>query len=139
LISSDFTLRVIYADTDMMGRVYYGRFFEYFEAARSSMLRELGLPYTEIERIGIFLPVIESHCIYLSGATFEDILTIRTTIRDLPRAKIRIDYEVIKQGRELLIAEGYTVHSFVNSNGKAVKPPKVFLETLKSHWKQSHE
>jgi len=139
LISKDFTVQVIYADTDMMGRVYYSRYLEYFEAARSHLLRELGLPYSEIENMGIFLPVIESHCDYRSGATFEDILTIRTIVRDLPRSRIRIEYEVIKQGDGTTIVEGYTVHSFINTKGRAVKPPKVFLEILISHWEPSDE
>ena len=60
MISIDHKLRVIYGHTDMMGRVYYGRFYEYFESSRSHFLREVRLTYTEIEKTGVFLHVLES-------------------------------------------------------------------------------
>ncbi len=134
MISVDFSLRVIYADTDMMGRVYYGRFYEYFEAARSHMLREMGLPYLEVERSGTFLPVLESHCEHKSSATFDDILIVRTIIRKMPTARFRIDYKVFKEGKGEIIAEGHTVHAFVNRDGHPVRPPKIMLDVLKAHW-----
>ncbi|MFQ6674611.1 MAG: acyl-CoA thioesterase [Fidelibacterota bacterium] len=135
MISTDFTLRVIYADTDKMGRVYYAKYYEYFEAARSHLLREVGLPYSEIEKMGVFLPVIESHCVYKGGATFEDVLTVRTAIHEFPASKVRIDYEVLKNGGGSNIAHGYTIHFFMNARGKAVRPPKVFLDVLRAGWK----
>ncbi|MEE9167172.1 MAG: thioesterase family protein [Candidatus Neomarinimicrobiota bacterium] len=139
VFSSRFSMRVIYAHTDMMGRAYYSRYFEYFEAARSHMLRELGLPYAEIEKMGVFLPVIESHCPYKNGATFDDLLSIQSTIMDFPRSKIRIDYGVTKEVGDITVAEGYTVHTFVNSSGKVVRPPKAFVTALRSKWQASHD
>lgn len=138
MISVDFSLRVIYAHTDMMGRVYYGRFYEYFEAARSHMLREMGMPYSEVEKTGTFLPVLESHCEYKNPATFEDILIIRTFIREMPAARLRIDYEVIKDGSGEIVAEGYTVHVFMSRDERPVRPPKIILDVLKAHW-NDHE
>ena len=97
MISIDHKVRVIYGHTDMMGRVYYGRFYEYFESARSHFLREIGLPYTEIEQSGVFVPVIESHCKYRHPATYDDVLIVRTILREAPRAKMKIEYEVLKE------------------------------------------
>ncbi|NTW49880.1 MAG: acyl-CoA thioesterase, partial [Chlorobiales bacterium] len=54
-------LRVKYADTDKMQFVYYGRYFEYFEAARNEMLREMGFEYKQLEALGVMLPVVASH------------------------------------------------------------------------------
>lgn len=139
MYSSTFKLRVTYADTDMMGRVYYSRYLEYFEAARSHMLRELGLPYSEIEKMGLYLPVIESHCVYKTGATFEDTLDIVSTVREIPRSTIRIDYRVTQEGSESVVAEGYTIHGFVNSSGKAMRPPKPLLDALKSNREAAHD
>ena len=62
-------IRVRYADTDQMKFVYYGKFFEYFEQGRSDLLRAIGLPYPEIEKLGIFLPVIEAFAKYHTNAT----------------------------------------------------------------------
>lgn len=133
MISVDYITRVIYADTDMMGRVYYGRYYEYFEAARSHLLRELGLPYSEIEKDGYYLPVLESHCEYKNPATFEDELIIRTMLKTMPRSTLRVDYEVIK-GSDIA-AIGHTVHAFLNRDGRAVKPPAAFRKALENHWR----
>ena len=132
MISVDFTTRVIYAETDMMGRVYYGRFFEYFEAARSHLLREIGLPYSEIEKAGFYLPVIESHCEYKNPATFEDELVIRTMFKCKPRSTLKVEYEVLKG--EDIVAIGHTIHTFVNHDGRAVRPPTAFRKALEEHW-----
>ena len=132
MISVDFIIRVIYAETDMMGRVYYGRYYEYFEAARSHLLREIGLPYSEIEKAGFYLPVIESHCEYKNPATFEDELTIRTMFKNMPRSTLRVEYEVLKDNT--IVAIGHTVHTFVNHDGKAVRPPATFRKALEDHW-----
>mgnify|MGYP003315358899 CR=1 FL=1 len=102
LTPSSHKVRVIYGHTDMMGRVYYGRFYEYFESARSHFLREVGLPYTDIEKSGVFVPVIESHCEYRHPATYDDVLIVRTILREAPRAKMKIEYEVLLEKSCLL-------------------------------------
>ncbi|MBH31547.1 MAG: hypothetical protein CMG71_06095 [Candidatus Marinimicrobia bacterium] len=132
MISIDHSVRVIYGHTDMMGRVYYGRYFEYFESARAQFLRELGLPYGEIEESGVYIPVIESHCEYRQGATYDDLLTIRTMIRHVPKSRMKIEYDVLLRGDDTLVATGHTVHTFMNRQGSAVRPPKVLLSLLNS-------
>jgi acyl-CoA thioester hydrolase len=132
MISIDHSVRVIYGHTDMMGRVYYGRYFEYFESARAHFLRELGLPYGEIEQSGIYIPVIESHCEYKHGATYDDLLTVRTMIRHVPKSRMKIEYDVVLDGDETLVATGHTVHTFMNRKGNAVRPPKQLLSLLNS-------
>ena len=109
MISIDHSVRVIYGHTDMMGRVYYGRYFEYFESARAHFLRELGLSYGEIEESGVYIPVIESHCEYKHGATYDDLLTIRTMLRDVPKSRMKIEYDVLLDGEDTLVATGHTV------------------------------
>ena len=130
MISIDHKVRVIYGHTDMMGRVYYGRFYEYFESARSHFLREIGLSYTEIEKSGVFVPVIESHCEYKQPATYDDVLIVRAILREAPRAKMKIEYEVLLEESEKLVAIGHTVHTFMNGKGKPVRPPKGFLSVV---------
>ena len=68
----DYHYRVIYADTDRMGVTYYGHYFRFFEAARNEYFRMLGLPYTECEKKGIFLPVGEAHAKYIAPSTYDD-------------------------------------------------------------------
>lgn len=126
-------LRVIYAHTDRMNTVYYSRYFEYFEAARSALLRRIEAPYAELEKDGYLLPVVESHCHYHRAATFEDTLVIETRVDDEPKVKIRLDYTVRKEGEEAPVATGYTIHSFVDSSFRPVRAPAPFLEALRRH------
>ena len=126
-------LRVIYAQTDRMNVVYYSRYYEFFEAARSAFLRRINFPYEQLERDGIFLPVVESHCRHFRPATYEDLLTIETRLEDEPKAKIKLIYRVYKDGVERPIAEGYTIHSFVNSDLKPVEVPEAFLACVRKY------
>ena len=116
-----------------MNVVYYSRYYEFFEAARSALLRSLELPYAEIEAQGIMLPVIESHCNYMGSATFEDIITIESTIVDQPQVRMRINYKVFKGDETGPIAEGHTVHAFVDENMKPVRIPRFVLEKLNKY------
>ncbi len=132
-LSSVSRLRVRYADTDQMKAVYYGKYFEYFEQARTDLLREIGMPYSEIEALGYYLPVIESHARYHGSARYDDLLEVTTIIRDVPAVRIRLEYEVRRAETKDLLAEGYTVHSFVRAeNGKPTRAPAAFIELLQS-------
>jgi acyl-CoA thioester hydrolase len=124
-------IRVRYADTDQMKFVYYGKFFEYFEQGRSDLLRSIGLPYSHIEEMGFLLPVIEAHASFKRSAHYDDLLHVITYLRDVPVARVRLDYEVFKDGEKEPLADGYTIHTFVNA--KTVKPtraPAQFLEVV---------
>ena len=126
-------IRVRYADTDQMKFVYYGKYFEYFEQGRSDLLREIGLPYPHIEAMGLFLPVIEAHAKYKRVARYDDLLHVVTYFREMPVARIRLEYEVFKEGEKDLIAEGYTMHTFINAQtGRPTRAPAQFLEAVEN-------
>jgi acyl-CoA thioester hydrolase len=113
-----------------MGIVYYSRYFEYFEEARTELLSSIGLGVTDVEKKGIMLPVISSHCDYLKGARFEQNIIIRASISTEPRSKLQIDYSVFIENEKEPTATGYTDHAFVNDRGVAVRAPKMILERL---------
>lgn len=124
-------IRVRYADTDQMKIVYYAKFFEYFEQGRSDLLRSIGMPYSTIEEMGFFLPVIEAYASYKHSAKYDDLLHVLTFMKDIPVARVRLDYEVRRNGESEIIATGHTVHSFVSSGtGKPTRAPAQFLERL---------
>jgi acyl-CoA thioester hydrolase len=126
-------IRVRYADTDQMKSVYYAKYYEYFEQGRSDLLREIGMPYPEIEALGYFLPVIESHAKYYSSARYDELLEVKTIVREIPAARIRIDYEIRRSGDERILVDGYTVHGFVRADtGRPTRAPAVFIELLES-------
>lgn len=126
-------IRVIYADTDQMGIVYYCRYFEFFERGRTELLRDLGSPYAEMEKEGIGLPVVEAHCEYKKGPRYDELVVIQSTISDVPRSTIRIDYELYDESETTLYATGYTIHCFLNPQGRAIKAPKTFIELIRKN------
>ena len=133
MIAGTTKIRVIYADTDQMGVVYYTRYFEFFERGRTELLRELGSPYSEMEREGIGLPVVESHCEYKRGPHYDDVIVVKSMIADVPRSTIRIDYELYDQSGTTLLATGYTIHCFLNRNGRPMRAPKAFVELIREN------
>ncbi|MSU51508.1 MAG: acyl-CoA thioesterase [Opitutus sp.] len=112
---------VRYAETDMMGVVYHGNYLPWFEVGRTTLLKEMGLAYRQLEADGFRLPVLEVSAKYFRPALYDDTITIITTLREKPLLRIRLDYEV-RRGEELL-ATGFTVHAFIDRTGKPVRPP----------------
>ena len=128
---NEITIRVRYAETDQMGYVYYGHYAVYFEVARVEMLRSLGFSYKILEEEGIILPVLKYSIKYIRPAFYDDLLRIKTTIKQLPVARIQFDYETFNEKDELLnIAE--TTLVFVNKNtNRPGAPPADLLEAMK--------
>jgi acyl-CoA thioester hydrolase len=126
MIEYDYKTRVRYADIDQMGIVYYSRYYEFFEAARTDMLREIGLPYSKFEEMGFMLPVIESYCKYKNGAKFDRLVNVKCMVKSIPQVKIKIEYIITDEDGTQLVT-GHTVHAFLNSNGKVCRAPKIFV------------
>jgi len=121
MIVSRTEIVVRYAETDMMGVVYHGSYLPWFEVGRTTLLKELGLAYRQLEADGYRLPVLEIGAKYFRPAVYDDTLTIVTTLRDKPLLRIRLEYEV-RRGEELL-ATGFTMHAFIDREGRPVRPP----------------
>jgi acyl-CoA thioester hydrolase len=131
MLSHTTNIRIRYAETDQMKVVYYANYFIYFETGRTELLRSLGLPYSELEKQGYILPVIEAHAKYYRSASYDNSINIVTIMKDIPTVKIRLDYEVKDPIRNELIVEGYTLHSFVNSKTRRpTRAPEIFLKTI---------
>jgi len=127
---SETTVRVRYAETDQMGYVYYGNYTHYYEVGRVEALRQLGTSYKEMEDSGIMLPVYTCNLKYLKPALYDDLLVIKTTIKELPTLKITFDYEVYNQKNELLNV-GNTTLVFINkATNRPCKAPEVFIEKI---------
>src|SRR5687768_2534532 len=101
MIESRCQVTVRYAETDMMGVVYHGNYLPWFEIGRTTLLKELGLPYRELEESGFRLPVLEVGAKYFRPAVYDDTLTIVTRMKEKPVLRIHLEYEV-RRGDELL-------------------------------------
>jgi acyl-CoA thioester hydrolase len=122
--------RVIYGDTDNMGYAYHANYFRWFEIGRTEMLRALGVPYKQIEENGIFLPVSEAHCKFVSPVQYDDLLIVETTLDSNFKAGFKFDYRILGQEDGEILARGYTKHPCVNGDGKVVRPPKFLMDVF---------
>lgn len=125
-------VRVRYAETDRMDVVYHSNYFVWFETARILMLDGFGMPYKNMEAEGYLLPVLGASAEYKLPARFDDRLQVHLYMREKPRARFRFEYEV-RRGDELL-ATGSTVHGFMDTKGKGLRPPAKFLDLIDAHW-----
>ncbi|MCU0664747.1 MAG: acyl-CoA thioesterase [Myxococcota bacterium] len=130
-------LRVLYADTDRMGVVYYGNYLRFFEVGRSAYMRARGSSYDELERNGTFLPVVESHVDYKRSAGYDEELEISTWLGELGRAQVRFAHSICR-GAEVL-ASGYTRHAVTNAAGKPGRLPEKLAQALLGPACETHE
>jgi acyl-CoA thioester hydrolase len=96
-------VRVRYAETDQMNIVYHGNYAQYFEVARAESIRELGFTYKDMEAMGIIMPIVELHIKYIRPAHYDDLLTIKTILKELPTGhRIEFLQEVYNETGKLL-------------------------------------
>lgn len=134
MFCSESKIRVRYAETDRMGYAYYGNYAVYFEVGRVEALRVIGITYKSLEDEGVLLPVVDFHIRYFLPAFYDDELTIRTTITQLPSVRISFEYETYR-GEELL-NKGKTDLVFVNKEtGKPMKCPPDVLRAMEKFFR----
>ena len=129
-------VRVRYAEADPMNVVYYGNYAQYFEVGRVESLRNLGLSYKGIEDMGIMLPVVELNIKYLRPAKYDDLLTIKSQIKELPTDhKIIFDQEIYNEEGKLLTIGKVKLYFMDSKLGKRASMPAVMLEKLSTYFK----
>lgn len=129
------SIRVRYGETDAMGVVYYGIYPLYYETGRTEMMRHLGFTYRKMEEMGIIMPVVSMNCRYLKPARYDDLLTIKTIVKDMPETRILFDYEIYNEENHLVNA-GQTTLVFVDRDkGRPVRIPGFLREVLEPCFK----
>lgn len=122
--------RVRYQETDQMGVVYYANFLVYFEMGRTEYLRNLGLPYSELEKEQVYFPVTEAHCRFRSPAYYDDILVIQTWISEMKHATIEFSYKVLRESDNSIVVEGCTKLACLNASRKPTPMPEKLRKLL---------
>lgn len=123
-------LRIRYAETDQMGYVYYGNYATFFEVARVEALRNLNFSYDALEKSGVMLPVLEFYIKYVKPAFYDEVITIETTMNQMPSARIEFQYKTFNANNQLLNF-GNTTLVFVDiQTKKPVSAPKDLIKKL---------
>ena len=127
-------IRVRYADTDQMGYVYYGNYAAYYEVARVESFRSLGYAYKNLEEAGVMMPVLELKTKYKLPAKYDDLLTVKVTIPEMPQVKILYQYEIYNESGDHLNS-GETTLAFIQmANGRPTRIPEVMKNLLRPYF-----
>ena len=129
-ISSKKQYRVIYGDTDMMGVIYYGNYGRLYEMGRTEMIRELGMPYIELEHVGIVMPVFSVESNYRKVIRYDELITIETTVKEVPVARMEFFTRIFNEDGGLA-HEAKVVLVFMDmKTGRPVRAPQKLVELL---------
>lgn len=131
MYTTETQIRVRYAETDQMGVVYHSNFFPYFESARTESIRQLGFTYADMERMGVIMPVIDVHCRYLQPARYDDLLTVKTILKELPvHHKIEFHHEVFNEQKDLLAIGKIILYFMESKTMKKTQMPVQLIEKI---------
>ena len=130
MIVHETKIRVPYVDVDQMGYVYHSHYVEYFDIARTEMIRSVGMPNSKLEELGYMLPVIEVHIDYGVPVFCDDEITVRTTLKELKRgATARFDYEIFR-GEEPILTGHVRIVFVHRDTRKPCRMPQVLYDKL---------
>lgn len=126
MLEKDAAIRVRYAETDQMGIVYHTNYIIWFEIGRTEWFRQISQDYKAIEKQNIILPVIEVNCKYKKPALYDDEIIVRTYLKEIKGVRLVFHYKILRMKEEELLAEGETMHAFVDQNKKPIKLKREF-------------
>lgn len=134
MVTFDTKTRVRYAETDQMGYVYYGNYATFYEVGRVELLRHLGMSYKSLEESGIMLPVTELHSHYHRPLHYDEEITIRTSIREMPSVRIRFHYEIFDSSGAVANSGETTLVFIDKAKNRPCRAPESFLRLVSAHF-----
>jgi len=130
MISRQINIRVRYAETDQMGYVYYGNYAAYFEMGRVELLRSIGTSYKKLEDDGIMLPVRDFSIRYIKPALYDDLLTLTTTLTEIPSTRINFTYKIHNESGILLCKAETTLVFVDKKSGRPAQIPEELKQKM---------
>jgi len=123
-------IRVRYGETDQMGVVYHGNYALYLEMGRIEWLRKLGISYKEMEENGIMLPVVSLNINYKKSVGYDDVVNVKTQLKNKPTAKIEFEYEITNKEGEILTTASTILVFIDKKTNRPIRAPKYILNKL---------
>ena len=123
--------RVRFYETDGMRVVYHGNYLNWFEEARVEYMRKGGVCLNDLLEEGIVFPIVEVHVKYMKSAHYDDIILVKTYLREVDRAKLVFEYEVVREDAGEILTTGRTVGTYTKmETGKIARMPAERLSKL---------
>jgi acyl-CoA thioester hydrolase len=123
-------IRVRYSETDQMGYVYNGNYATYYEIGRTEMLKSLGMNYKKMEESGVMLPLLEMKSKFIKPAYYDQEITIKTIVKELPGIRMNFEYELYNEDQELINIGSTTLVFFDMVKKKPCQPPRYFMDNI---------
>ncbi|SEQ98492.1 acyl-CoA thioester hydrolase [Hyunsoonleella jejuensis] len=123
-------IRVRYGETDQMGVVYHGNYALYLEMGRIEWLRKLGVSYKKMEEEGVMLPVVSLNINYKKSAGYDDLINVKTQLKNKPTAKIEFEYEITNELGEILTTAETTLVFIDMKTNRPTRAPKYILDLI---------
>jgi acyl-CoA thioester hydrolase len=131
MITDEIQIRPRYGEVDQMGYVYHANYVSYCHQARTELLRKYGVDDQILDENNIMLPVINFQINYKKPSHYDELLTIRTTIKKLPEVRFEFEFEIINQKGELISTASSTI-AFIDKNTRIpMRAPKIVIQPLK--------
>lgn len=115
-----------YYETDQMGIIHHSNYIRWFEEARIDFLKQIGIPYDEMERRGLLIPVLGVSCKYKKAFRYGDTFQIFMKIQDFKGVKFSVVYEIYHKATGQLHVTGASEHGFVDAKLMPVNMKKQF-------------
>ena len=124
-------VRVRTYELDSFGHVNNAAYLNYLEEARSEFLKQVGLSFHDLGRLGVYLVIVEAHLNYIRPAVYGDEIVIAGAFTDVGAATVTITYTLTEQRSGRLIATAWTRGAFVNPvTGRPVRAPRAFRDAF---------
>lgn len=135
MFTSKTQIRIHYALTDQMKVVYHGNYIQFYEIGRTEALRSLGLTYKEVEETGVIMPVTEIHSKFIRPALYDDLITVVTTVKEMPlHHKIVFHSEIYNEKDQLLNVGDVTLYFMEAKTMKRASIPEMIKDKLKEYF-----
>ncbi len=132
MYTTNIEIRVRYGETDAMGYLYYGNYALYYEVGRTDMIRNLGITYKELEAAGLIMPVTEYHTQFLRPALYDDLITVKTILKEWPENRRITFYSELYNESGKLLNTGSVTLAFVDAaTGKTCEMPPLLSDKLR--------
>ena len=134
MVTYETKIRVRYKETDTMGVVHHSNYVNYYEVVRTEMMRELGTTYKTLEASGVMLPIHEVKMNFLSPAYYDDLLTVRLTMKQMPGVRMIFDHEIFNE-QGILLNTGQVVLVFMDAaKRKACRAPQKIMDVFAKYF-----
>ena len=133
IISYSTQIRVRYKDTDQMGIMHHSNYVVMYEQARTEWLRDMGLTYAEIECRGVMSPIIEVHTRFLYPAFYDEVLTVKVSLDEMPSARLVIASEVYNEAGKLINTGSVTLGFMHSDTRRPCRAPEWFVKALEDY------